>query len=67
MDNYLSMGKYNFCFFHTPDPQYTYTHVCGRTLIFICTHRLGHYLGVNILNVTILGCVNFGVDNVGYP
>ena len=46
----------------------------GCTLVFICTHRLGHYFGVNILKLDNFGgfqkneyfeAYEFCVDNIG--
>ena len=64
-----------FYFYRRPPPVHVHTRLMC-TLIFICTHRLGHYLGVNVLNLdnfggffsqkkmNFLGCVNFCVVNV---
>ena len=61
----IALAKY---FYRRPPPVHVHTRL-GCTPIFICTHRLGHYLGVNILNLDnfgsfqkneFLGCVNVG-------
>ena len=47
----IALAKY---FYRRRPPVHVHTRL-GCTLIFICTHRLGHYLGINILNLDNFG------------